>query len=107
MNPAEELKEEIEKAEKWQRRYEIASSPSLEIQIGIATAKAILAEMKRLKDGIELAIGYLPECPDKAKSFLEGALLPEPKPCQACKGSGKEYKISHEEILPLKETNDE
>lgn len=33
------------------------------------------AEIKALKERIELAIDYLPECPDKAKSFL----LPVPK----------------------------
>lgn len=34
---------------------------------------------KWLKDGIELAIDYLTECPDKAKSFLEGTLKGENK----------------------------
>ncbi len=29
------------------------------------------AENEELKERIELAVDYLPECPDKAKSFLE------------------------------------
>ena len=35
------------------------------------------AEKKELIERIELAIFYLPECPDRAKSFLESALKGE------------------------------
>ena len=32
------------------------------------------AELEKYRDGIELAIDYLPETPDKAKGFLIGVL---------------------------------
>ena len=57
------------------------------VKITEITAEAILVKLERLQEGIELAIDYLPECPDKAKNFLEGAL--RPKPCEICGGSGK------------------
>lgn len=41
-----------------------------------SSAKAWL-ENKWLKEGIELALDYLPECPNKAEGFLKGVLKGE------------------------------
>ncbi len=55
---------------------------SKEIRRGIIASFKLLTEVrdkenKWLKDGIELALDYLPECPNKAESFLKGALKGE------------------------------
>ena len=40
----------------------------------ITKIEQLQAENKELLERIELAVDYLPECPDKAKSFLEPAM---------------------------------
>ena len=86
MSAIEELKEALAASKKeWNLPEHRSGFPT--VKVTEATAEAILAELERLQGGIELAIDCLPECPDKAKNFLEGAL--RPKACELCGDSGE------------------
>ena len=65
----------------------VTEATAEDILTGLDTLRAILTKLERLQGGIELAIDCLPECPDKAKNFLEGAL--RPKACELCGDSGE------------------